>query len=88
MLEHMAVLEYSAPKSLPLEQMISWKLHNMAIVPGIFSSACFSFSSASVYIFSTLFYAKTLKTLIVFREQIRICLKYWASVYLNFISKI
>lgn len=37
MLEHMAIPEYIAPKSPPLVGMINWKVHNMALVPGIFS---------------------------------------------------
>lgn len=51
MLEHMVVPEYIAPKSLPLEQMISWKLHNMAVVPGISSPQLILASGVHLFIF-------------------------------------
>lgn len=59
MLEHMAVSEYIAPKSLPLEQMISWKLHNgncnMVVVPGISSPQLVLASGVHLFIFFLLF---------------------------------
>lgn len=90
MLEHMAVPDYIALKSPPLEGTINWKLHNMALVPGFSSPQLVLASGVHLFIFfSTLFHVKPVKRCYcpLRAYQNLSDQKYHASVYLSCTSK-
>lgn len=60
MLEQVSVREYVALKSPPLEGMINWKLHNLAIVPGVTFPRLVLASGVHLFIF-ILLYVKPVK---------------------------
>lgn len=60
MLEQVAVPEYIALKSPPLEGMINWKLHNIALIPGVTSPQPFLAYGVYMFIFFLL-YVKQVK---------------------------